>query len=278
MTLGHPARSPYAAWAEYYDVTDTDHSACRTFYRSLVTAATGSLLDLGCGTGTNTLAIADALVQPLRVVGVDASAEMLAHARRRAPHLEWVNADMRNLPVQGEFDLVVCCFNTLQLLDASELRDVFVRVRALLSSTGLFAFDVYQPNLRYLSSAGSDRLAKVVATPDGRRLETREDGSYDAARNVLELRWRLVDAADRGGAPIATMTLQVHQHFPAIIQGAINAAGLRVRETFGDFDRSALDPRSRKQIYVCRADGSTPRPRSSSQPERNALKRSGGIM
>jgi trans-aconitate methyltransferase len=62
-----------------------------------------AILDLGCGTGELTLAIA---ARGARVVGFDASAEMIAAARQRAPALEWTVGDGEALAFDGAFDAV----------------------------------------------------------------------------------------------------------------------------------------------------------------------------
>jgi SAM-dependent methyltransferase len=61
------------------------------------------ILDLGCGTGDAARAIAD---RGASVVGVDASADMVAAARERFPGLDFRRADATGLPFQGEFDAV----------------------------------------------------------------------------------------------------------------------------------------------------------------------------
>jgi trans-aconitate methyltransferase len=65
--------------------------------------AAESILDLGCGTGDLATAIAS---RGARVVGVDASAEMIAAARERAPALEWIVGDGEALAFDGAFDAV----------------------------------------------------------------------------------------------------------------------------------------------------------------------------
>src|SRR5581483_2815270 len=62
-----------------------------------------AILDLGCGTGELATAIA---ARGARVVGLDASAEMIAVARERAPALEWVIGDGEALAFDGTFDAV----------------------------------------------------------------------------------------------------------------------------------------------------------------------------
>ena len=61
------------------------------------------ILDLGCGTGDIASAIAG---RGARVLGVDASAAMVASARERFPSLDFRQADAAELPFRGEFDAV----------------------------------------------------------------------------------------------------------------------------------------------------------------------------
>lgn len=65
-----------------------------------------AVLDLACGTGSQTIANATARPDG-RYVGVDFSAGMLARARRKAPHLHWLRGDASALPfVAACFDFV----------------------------------------------------------------------------------------------------------------------------------------------------------------------------
>ena len=161
----------YDDWAPWYDVTDGDRTPFVDFYGRLVGPATRSLLELGCGTGTIGVALAQRMPYGARVAGVDESAGMLAVADRRAPAYQWVQGDMRCPPVEGPFDLVLCCFNTLQLLPTDDdLLLALQSARALLADDGRFAFDVYLPNVAYLKVPQHDRLARAVRDAEGRRL------------------------------------------------------------------------------------------------------------
>ncbi len=71
------------------------------------------LLDLGCGPGRDTLALA---ANGYRVVGADISAAMLIEAQRRVPEGLFVGADMRQLPFgAGVFSGVWACASFLHL-------------------------------------------------------------------------------------------------------------------------------------------------------------------
>ncbi len=94
------------------------------------------ILDVGCGNGKTTAEIA-ARVPQGAVVGVDASADMIAFAAAHGalhPNLQFAVADARQLPYQHEFDLVVS-FNALHWIPDQDraLRSI----RAALKDTGL---------------------------------------------------------------------------------------------------------------------------------------------
>jgi SAM-dependent methyltransferase len=67
-----------------------------------------SVLDAGCGTGRVAIELGRRGVQ---VTGVDPNPSMIATARRLAPHLTWVEADMAAVDLGRHFDLVVMAGN-----------------------------------------------------------------------------------------------------------------------------------------------------------------------
>lgn len=81
------------------------------------------ILDIGCGNGKTTAAIADRVPQG-SVLGADASADMVAFAKEHwtadHPNLQFAVADARHLPFKHEFDLVVS-FNALHWISDQAL-------------------------------------------------------------------------------------------------------------------------------------------------------------
>ena len=84
---------------------DGDHSFVYEYGADVVDlldpAPDERILDLGCGTGHLTAAIAD---RGADVVGVDNSMEMVAAAREAHPDCEFVRTDATDLDVDGRFD------------------------------------------------------------------------------------------------------------------------------------------------------------------------------
>lgn len=67
-----------------------------------------TVLDAGCGTGRVAVELARGGIE---VVGVDLDPSMLATARRQAPEVTWVQADLTRLALGRTFDVVVMAGN-----------------------------------------------------------------------------------------------------------------------------------------------------------------------
>ena len=98
------------------------------------------ILDVCCGTGT----VARHLVaQGFRITGVDASEEMLHHAREQVTNAEFIIADARNFSVACVFDAAICTFDSLSyMLSREDVLSTFANIHAALRPGGVFAFDL----------------------------------------------------------------------------------------------------------------------------------------
>jgi trans-aconitate 2-methyltransferase len=107
--------------SEYARLSALQAAMAEEVLSQLDLSGTQQILDVGCGNGKITTEIAERTPKG-RVVGVDASVEMIAYAmiHRDAmlhPNLWFAIADARHLPFPEEFDLVVS-FNALHWIPA----------------------------------------------------------------------------------------------------------------------------------------------------------------
>src|SRR4051794_11478062 len=130
---------PHTAW--YDDFASTEPFArLREHAVALLGAGPGRCLDLGCGTGLALMLLDDA---GWAVTGVDASAEQLELARRRAPHIDLLQADAHELPFEDEsFDAVVSILTHTDFDDAAEVAREVARV---LERGGVFVYAGVHP-------------------------------------------------------------------------------------------------------------------------------------
>lgn len=97
----------YQARFDALAASGTDVHGEATFVRRFAPA---SVLDAGCGTGRVAIELAR---HGIDVVGVDLDGSMLETARRRAPELDWVEADLAVVDLGRTFDVVVLAGNVL---------------------------------------------------------------------------------------------------------------------------------------------------------------------
>ncbi len=106
------------------------------------------VLDLGCGTGTVTLKLAD---RGYDMTGLDISPEMLSMAYTAAANagkfgILFLEGDMTDFELYGTVGAVVCCLDGINHLTSEEdVRKCFGLVHNYLDPDGLFVFDVNTP-------------------------------------------------------------------------------------------------------------------------------------
>ena len=131
------------------------------------------VLDGACGTGD--LAVADVRAGAGRVTGLDFSEPMLARARRKAPHVEWVRGDLLALPfADATFDAATVGFGVRNVAD---LELALRELRRVLRPGGRLAvLEITRPRgpLRLFYSLWFDRIVPLL----GRLLPGGEAYSY----------------------------------------------------------------------------------------------------
>jgi SAM-dependent methyltransferase len=215
------------------------------------------LLDVGCGTGKSFLPM---LEQGWEVTGCDISASMLELARAKAGDAVRLSvADMRKLPVFGEFDLVWALDDAVNyLLSGEELGRALSGMRANLVPGGLLMFDVN--TLRAYRSFFAE--TEIVET-EGRRLVWRGQARPDAPPgSICEARFEVETvgggAPEGGGVEEVETHLHRQRHFPeAEVLALLEGAGLECLDVFGHgFDAVLEQPLDElvhtKAVYMAR--------------------------
>lgn len=97
------------------------------------------VLDAGCGTGRVAIWLHQ---HGYECVGVDLDESMLAEAKRAAPAIPWIRADLATLDLasvglSGDFDLVVAAGNVIPLVEPGTEPTVIATLAAALRPEGL---------------------------------------------------------------------------------------------------------------------------------------------
>lgn len=141
-------RKGYGEFAEVYDLLtfNVPYDELADYYAKILTelgAGGGRLLDMGCGTGSLTVRLAE---RGFDVIGQDASPEMLTIAAGKSSEVMWICQNMEETELGGTVGAVGAVVSTLDSINHLESAEAmlacFRRAAACLESGGAFVFDV----------------------------------------------------------------------------------------------------------------------------------------
>ncbi|MEO5575913.1 MAG: class I SAM-dependent methyltransferase [Gaiellaceae bacterium] len=226
--------SLYDPFAPIYDDWSAHMTEDIAFYVELARETEGPLVELAVGNGR--VAIPVARETGRRVLGIDASAAMLAQALERAEdagvELELRHGDMRELELGEPAGLIyVPARSLLHLPTWADRRRVFERVHASLRSGGRFAWNAF------------------VFDP---RIAARNDGEWSEQNGV---RHRIdhakhdnrIDVTLESGDAVSLWWLNRSEW-----EGLIETAGFEVEALYGGFEREPFDETANEFVWVVR--------------------------
>ena len=148
-----------------------------------------SLLDAGCGTGRVGRELAR---RQVRVVGIDLDDEMLETARRKAPAVRWMQADVTRVQLEEEFDAVLMAGNVINfVLPARRLLAVANMARHL--RPGGLLIDGHSLSSTGTPLAEHDRWASASGLELAGRWSTWQRDRFDASSTFAVTVFRRID-------------------------------------------------------------------------------------
>ncbi|HEY0069092.1 MAG TPA: class I SAM-dependent methyltransferase, partial [Chloroflexia bacterium] len=135
-----------------------------------------SVLDAGCGTGRVAIELAR---RGITVVGVDIDARMLEAARRKAPHLEWLQDDLSTIDLGRKFDVIVMAGNVMIFVTRGTEGAVLRNMARHLAPGGVLVSG-FQLGAGHLGTGEYDRLAEEAGLQFLERWSTWQRDPWDA--------------------------------------------------------------------------------------------------
>jgi len=229
--------------AQRYDVSTADRFDRRVLEPTVdllaELAGDGRALELGIGTGRVALPLA---ARGVAVAGIDLSPSMLERLRAKpgAAAIEAVAGDFATTRVSGEFRLAYLVFNTItNLTTQDEQVACFQNAARHLEPGGVFVIEVFVPILQKLPTG---EVFHTFTHDDVRH----SFDEYDVVTQVLHSHhyWHHEDG-----------TYEVHSApyryvWPAELDLMARIAGLRLRDRWGDWDRSPFTATSEQHVSV----------------------------
>lgn len=246
------------AYAPFYDWENARTVGRRDirFWQRQATASGGPVLELGSGTGRVLVPLARSGV---RVVGLDRSAPMLSHARRRirrsrgTDSARLVRGDMRSLPFASEpgFRLVIAPYGVLQsLVRNQDLRRTLLSVHHVLRPGGLFVMELVTDVPRWREY---DRRVSHVGRRRGGSAEIRlvESVRQDRVRQLTVFEQEFTER-HRGHKRVHRFSLTFRTLSMRQMTGRLRRAGFTIERVDGDYEGGAWTSEAQTWLVVAR--------------------------
>lgn len=189
---------PFQNYANYYDILyqEKDYQKECDFleeiFKKYSDIPVKTILNLGCGTGSHDLILAEGGYQ---ITGVDLSSKMLEIARKKAEEqnkkIYFIEADIRNFELERKFDTVISMFAVISYLtENKDIISAFKKAAKHLNKNGIFTFDCWfgptvlsqKPEKREkIIKQGKERI-KRIAVPNLDILNQTVDVNYQLFR------------------------------------------------------------------------------------------------
>jgi SAM-dependent methyltransferase len=236
----------YSRLAGVYDevVIDPCHGAWASFLHELWSAdsrGVRSVLDLCCGTG---LLAGELIARGYHIVGVDASAAMLARARDRlGNHVSLRRMVLPDLRVEGVFDAAVCTFDGLNYLTPSELRLTMAATARRIRPAGWLVFDLHTDAMMEFTIANP-----VVAGESA--------GNAFVIHSVIDRNVRTCDTTieltrPRAGDSFSEQHRQ-YVHADADVRAALHDAGFVVTAVSAEYTHQPVEASTLRATWTAR--------------------------
>jgi len=247
--------------ADYYDSSPILLQRTKDvgFYCSAAKKYGDPVLELGCGTGRVTMAIAEA---GYRVVGLDISEKMLERAeekraalRREArEQVQLVQGDMTRFELREKFRTIIIPFRPFQhLLETKQQLDCLQCARKHLLAGGRLIVDFFQTDAERMHDPMflEESALAEYDLPDGRHVALSERVvafHRGMQKNDVEMIFQVTHP--RGNEERLVMAWTLRYFFRYEVEHLLERCGFSVQALYGNFDGTPLRDDSPEMIFV----------------------------
>ena len=242
----------YDNFSDFYDLlTDNVEYEKRADYfcrlLSMCGIKSGILLDLGCGTGSMSVKMAE---RGFDVIGVDSSVGMLNAARQKAyengAEILLLNQNMQEIDLYGTVDCAICVLDGINHLEGEvDVKRTFEKVSLFMNKGGAFAFDVN--TIHKHKNILADNV--FVYEPDDlfcvwQNNYNPDDNSVDISLDFFE---------EDGGVYYRSCESFTEQAYELdVIKLWLEKAGFEVVEIFDDLTTDPVNPETERAVFLAK--------------------------
>jgi len=248
--------SDYDLFAHLYDLEHSDLEDDLDLYRNFAARCDGSVLELGCGTGRVTLALAQAGCD---VVGVDESRSMLELAQARVQEaglgdrVDLEHLDVREMAWSERFALAIWPLNGfLHLSERTDQALALRKVQRALLPGGFVIVDLPNPHVAFAPQSDDHLVVRrSFQTVQGDLVTSLVSTRTDLARQVqrMTLFYDTVGCQD-GLVRRTAVEMELRFVYRYEMVGLLQEAGFEVDAVHGSYDLDPYESDSPIMLFV----------------------------
>lgn len=223
------------------------------FYTNYFKDFKGRILEIGAGTGGITIPL---LKKGINLTALDVSPGMLeilkAKLKKERLSARIIRGDMRKLNSRDKFDAVIITFRPFQhLYSVADQVNALASIKKALREGGMLIFDVFNPSWKYISK-GNWRWQKsdAITLPSIRgKIRVERRNRYDMAEQIMHEEWCFIYPNNK--KEIAPLKMRFFFRFE--IEHLLRLTGFKVKNLYGDFDKSKFKNDSPEMIWVAQS-------------------------
>lgn len=186
------------------------------------------ILDVGCGQGRHLSIFAE---HHFKITGIDLSSVLLRIAKENNennPTANFLQADMRHLPLKSKFDLILNLFTSFGYFEKDEEnQSVLEQIHQLLNKNGSFVFDYF--NSDYIKNTLIPKHKKEVG-----EILVKQERYIENSRIKKK-----IELTKKGKK--TTYFESVKLYSPDEIYEMLRSVKLKINNVFGNYDGSAFE-------------------------------------
>lgn len=234
----------YATLARYYDSEHADKTDDLDLYSEVAAESGDPILIIGAGTGRVMMHLAQ---EGHKVTGIEAEQNMIELALHKrdamlylASHLTYVPGDALKVQLDEQFKLAIIPYNTFMHFHQQEKQLALLkRLRQWVAPGGRLLIDL--PNAGEAFAAPDTEAITLERTfldvETGHLVMQQSISRLDRAEQLMNVTW-LYDEIDADGQITRTVIpVVIRYFFLAEMRLLLSAAGFKLEDAYGDFDR-----------------------------------------
>jgi len=240
-------------FARFYDIVYRDLRAGEDldFYRKAISKSGGKVLEIGVGTGR---LFKEALQDGADIHGIDISEAMLSILSKKLSQGELSRVSKQGIvdfQFDFQFDLIVAPFRVF-----SHVLTVEDQIRALnnihknLAQGGIFLFDLFVPDPDLLANGLERKQDYEGYYESGKKFRRIVSAESDVVNQITDVLWE-IEWEDERGWHSNVWEMPFRFYFRFEVEHLVRLSKLSLKNTYGDFNKSALGPSAREMIFEC---------------------------